>query len=240
MLAVAKVLGNKPIEVHLFFSQGLRNRHITDDFKKVLNKGLVKEKSNSIIKGPLFNLNESANSFQNESFDTEVEWIKDFDDGDVKVFATKVEDAYIELTYKRMTNGDLYIAFSRGGRSSVTGEGGQNKIFGAVINHIKSHVAQAKPPRIIFSAFKPNTGAFGTQDTTRSSLYRRLVQRFASQNGYTYDVEDTGNEDTFILTKQETNKAEERYTAREWAIISGGHSLEETKPKRKPFDFGKY
>jgi hypothetical protein len=138
----------------------------------------------------------------NEAFDTDVEWISDFDDGDVKVFATKVDDAYIELTYKKMTNGDVYIAFSRGGRSSVTGEGGQNKIFGAVINHIQRFVAEDKPKRVIFSAFKPNTGAFGSQDTTRSSLYRKMVQRFASQNGYAYDVEDTGNEDTFILTRQ--------------------------------------
>ena len=59
MLAIAKAIGNNPIEVHLFFSQGLRNRHITDDFKKVLNKGLVKEKSKSIVKGPLFSLTES-------------------------------------------------------------------------------------------------------------------------------------------------------------------------------------
>jgi hypothetical protein len=137
-----------------------------------------------------------------EAFDTEVEWIKDFDDGDVKVFATKVDDAYIELTYKKMTNGDVYIAFSRGGSIKVTGEGSQNKIFGAVINHIQRFVAEDKPKRVIFSAFKPNTGAFGAQDTTRSSLYRRMVQRFASQNGYAYDVEDTGNEDTFILTRQ--------------------------------------
>ena len=54
MFAVKKALGNDPIEVHLFFSQGLRNRHITDDFKKHLNDSLVKEKSNTIIKGPLF------------------------------------------------------------------------------------------------------------------------------------------------------------------------------------------
>lgn len=34
---------------------------------------------------------------------------------------------------------------------------------------------------------------------------------------------------------------EQRYTANEWAIISGGHSLEEeTVPKNKLFDFGKY
>jgi hypothetical protein len=175
-----------------------------------------------------------------EAFDTEAEWVLGYKDGPTKVFATKIDDAYIELTYKLMTNGDLYIAFSRGGRSSVTGEGTQNKIFGAVINHIKSHVAQSKPRRIIFSAFKPRTGAFGSQDTTRSSLYRKMVQRFASQNGYNYDVEDTGNEDTFILTKQDSAKAEERYTAMEWAIISGGHVLEEVKPKTKLFDFGKY
>jgi hypothetical protein len=234
MLAVAKVLGNKPIEVHLFFSQGLRNRHITDDFKKVLNKGLVKEKSNSIIKGPLFNLNESINGFQNEAFDTEAEWVLDMDARNTQVFATKVDDAYIELTYKRIFPADVYIEFTRGGRLGVTGEGNQNKIFGAVINHIKKWVDKNNPFKIIFSALK----LYG--DTSRSNLYRRMIQRFASQNGYNYDVEDTSNEDTFILTRQNSAKAEERYTAREWSIISGGHSLEEAKPKTKLFDFGKY
>jgi hypothetical protein len=178
--------------------------------------------------------------FQNEAFDTQANWVLGHKDGPIKVFATKVEDAYIELTYKEMLNGDLYIAFSRGGRSGVTGEGTQNKIFGAVINHIKSHVAQTKPRRLVFSAFKPNTGPFGVQDTTRSSLYRRMVQRFANQNGYDFDIEDTGNEDTFILTKQEPTKSEEKYTAREWAVISGGHTLEEIKIKPKLFDFDKY
>jgi hypothetical protein len=233
MLAVAKALGNKPIEVHLFFSQGLRNRHITDDFKKVLNKGLVKEKSNSIIKGPLFSLNKSVNGFQNEAFDTEAEWILDYEDGPIKVFATKVDDAYIELTYKLMTNGDLYIAFSRGGRSSVTGEGTQMKIFGAVINHIKSYTAKTKPQRLVFSAFKPNTGPFGTQDATRSVLYQRMVQRFAGQNGYDFEKQDTGSEDTFILTRRDSANKTERYTPLEQAILEGGHSLEETAVKTK-------
>jgi len=114
------------------------------------------------------------------------------------------------------------------------------KIFGAVINHIKSYTAKTKPKRLVFSAFKPNTGPFGTKDTTRSSLYQRMVQRFAGQNGYDFEKQDTGSEDTFILTKADAAKAEERYTAREWAVISGGHTLEETTVKRKLFDFGKY
>ncbi len=33
---------------------------------------------------------------------------------------------------------------------------------------------------------------------------------------------------------------EEKYTLREWAIIQGGHTLEEAEPNPKLFDFGKY
>ena len=240
MIAIEQVFGNRAIETHLFFSQGLRNRHITDDFKKHLNKILIKEKSKTLISGPFFSLNKTESTQQTEAFDTDVEWILGFDHDNKKIFATKVDGAYIELTYNLLSNGDLYISFSRSGKMSVTGEGKQNKIFGAVINHIKSYAAQTNPKRLVFSAFKPATGPFGSQDTTRSSLYKRMVQRFASQNGYNFEVQDSGNEDTFILTRQESKNTEERYTAREWAIISGGHSLEESKPKHKLFDFGKY
>ena len=157
------------------------------------------ERTASAIKKAL-----APNTTQNEAFDTDVEWIKGAAPQGASVFAAKVDDAYIEITYKPMNKG-VYISFTRGARMSVTGEGGQNKIFGAVINHIKKWVDANKPQEIYFSAFKPNTGAFGTQDTTRSSLYRKMVQRFASQNGYDYDVEDTGNEDTFILKRKETD-----------------------------------
>jgi hypothetical protein len=171
----------------------------------------------------------------NEAFDTEAEWVLGYEDGPIKVFATKVDDAYIELTYKLMNNGDLYIEFSRGGRMKVTGEGTQMKIFGAVINHIKSYTAKTNPERLVFSAFKPNTGAFGTPDTTRSALYQRMLQRFANQNGYDFSKEDTGSEDTFLLTRKDSANKTERYTALEQAILEGGHSLEEptVKPKVK-------
>jgi hypothetical protein len=147
----------------------------------------------------------AADRAYNEAFDTDVEWVADLNSRNVQVFATKIDDAYIELTYKRVFPADVYISFTRGGRMSVTGEGSQNKIFGAVINHVKQWVAKNKPPRIIFSAFKPNTGPFGSQDTTRSVLYSKMIQRFAGQNGYDYDIENTGSEDTFILTRQQAN-----------------------------------
>lgn len=37
-----------------------------------------------------------------------------------------------------------------------------------------------------------------------------------------------------------TESAEPRYTAAEWAIMEGGHSLEEPEVKTKLFDFDKY
>jgi hypothetical protein len=328
MIAVEQVFGNNPIETHLFFSHGLRNRHITADYKKHLNKILIKEKSKTLVSGPFFNLTESilnktttknitegimlqlerdrranllvlhikdtetgrrsevrgklgyetrgydandplhqlldkisktaniselmngelvsinpkhpqaasaiaaAKKITNEAFDTEAKWVLGYEHGAEKVFATKIDDAYIELTYKKLSNGDLYISFTRGGRMAVTGEGNQNKIFGAVINHIKSYAAQTNPKRLVFSAFKPNTGPFGTQDTTRSGLYSRMVQRFANQNGYDFEVQDTGSEDTFVLTRQNNETA---LSTLEQAIIEGGHTLEETivKPKVK-------
>ena len=141
---------------------------------------------------------------QTEAFDTEVKWVKSPSGIE---YAAKVGEAYIELTYEPIDNG-VYIQFTRGNSMGVTGEGLQNKIFGAVINHMQKWVAKNKPPRIEFGAFKPNTGAFGSQDTTRSSLYRRMVQRFASQNGYEYEVEDTGNEDTFTLKRKRSGVEE--------------------------------
>lgn len=136
----------------------------------------------------------------NEAFDTDVEWVLDHNERNLQIFATKVDDAYIELSYKRIFPADVYIEFTRGGRLGVTGEGSQNKIFGAVINHIKQWVAKNNPPKIMFSALK----LYG--DTSRSNLYKRMVQRFADQNGYEFEVQDTGNEDTFILTKQTKGK----------------------------------
>jgi hypothetical protein len=54
MSAILDIFGDDPIEVHLFFMGGLRNRDITDDYKKHLKKGLVKEHTTSYISGPLF------------------------------------------------------------------------------------------------------------------------------------------------------------------------------------------
>ena len=172
-----------------------------------------------------------------EAFDTDVEWVDGAAPRGASVYAAMVDDAYIEITYKPVNDG-VYISFSRGGSMAVTGEGKQNKIFGAVINHIKKWVEANDPQKIYFSAYKPRTGPFGSQDNSRSILYQKMLQRFAKQNGYDFETEDTGNEDTFVLTKQvkdQTNEALDNPYPIRWSSKNKelwyGHAKEE-----KPYD----
>ena len=138
-----------------------------------------------------------------EAFDTDVEWSeRKFPDGSA-IYDTTVDDSDVSIFY-RVSPGSVDISFTRDYDDGITGEGSANKIFGAVINHIRQWVSKNNPLKIVFSAYKGDTSA---PNTSRSSLYRRMVQRFASQNGYDYDIEDTGNEDTFILKRQNVQES---------------------------------
>ena len=54
MMAVRRLEGDKPVEVHLF-PIGLRNRHITPEWQEALRRGMVSQRSyNGIVRGPLF------------------------------------------------------------------------------------------------------------------------------------------------------------------------------------------
>lgn len=172
-------------------------------FGFVFNKGRNKDYSfrETMIRYPR---NKTESTQQTEAFDTEVEWVE-VPAGDRTEYAAKVGEAYIELTYKPMDKG-VYIQFTRGHSMGVSGEGLQNKIFGAVINHIQKWVAKNKPQEIYFQALKP--GAVGSEDTARSKLYSKMLDRFASQNGYDYDIEDRGSNDIFILKRKQSNVEE--------------------------------
>jgi len=54
MMAIQHVDGDKPVEVHIFPKGGYRNRDMTPDFVKNLNKHLTNQAGTDIIKGPLF------------------------------------------------------------------------------------------------------------------------------------------------------------------------------------------
>lgn len=58
MHSILEIEGDNPIEVHLFFGPGVRNRHLTPAIKKELNTRLSPERRNDIVlDGPFFEIN---------------------------------------------------------------------------------------------------------------------------------------------------------------------------------------
>jgi hypothetical protein len=54
MYAVMELYGNSPIETHLFFSGGIRNRDISQQWIKELNQKMIPEKISIAVDGPFF------------------------------------------------------------------------------------------------------------------------------------------------------------------------------------------
>jgi hypothetical protein len=68
MYAVLETEGDEPIETHLFFSGGLRNRHIKPNWIENMNKSLVPQRSNQRVPGPFFQtLNQQPNTLSEET-----------------------------------------------------------------------------------------------------------------------------------------------------------------------------
>ena len=64
MWAVLETDGDEPIECHLFFSHGLRNRHILPSWIVQINERMIPERSNKAISGPFFTVHSSATTMQ--------------------------------------------------------------------------------------------------------------------------------------------------------------------------------
>jgi hypothetical protein len=76
--------------------------------------------------------------------------------------------------------------------------------------------------------------------------FNALMDKYPDVEFKAYYVHPNGSTTTYKERDPVSEKIKDttlpRYTAREWAIISGGHSLDESTPapKHKLFDFGKY
>jgi hypothetical protein len=151
-----------------------------------------------------------------EAFDTKVKWKtiekQVEDDAEYYLYETRIDDRNIILIYTLDKEDDgsfsCGVVFRTGSAKpgvgsgttiAVTGEGSQMKILGAVINHMKEFIKKRKDISIVeFSADKGRDGS----STSRTSLYKRLVKRFANTLGFSLEIESQRNMDTFILTRK--------------------------------------
>lgn len=88
------------------------------------------------------------------------------------------------------------VEFFRDDEQKRTGQKDAYKIFATVMDAIKQFI-QIKDPQIIsFSADKNYEGE------SRFKLYKRMVEKFAGQLGYTPKIDDRGHYAAFTLFKK--------------------------------------
>ena len=87
--------------------------------------------------------------------------------------------------YNDYGNEAWLVEFWRNNSLEVTGEGDAQRIFATVLSAIQQFIKKYRPDRLHFSAAKGDK-----QDQSRSSLYTRMVKRYANSWGYQVNMFD--------------------------------------------------
>lgn len=91
------------------------------------------------------------------------------------------------------------LVFKVDGVQNITGEGDALKIFSTVISTPKDFVKPESPEVILFTAEKdPKTDS----NSSRASLYAKLVKNVSSELGYAYTITPSEQKTTFELIKK--------------------------------------
>jgi hypothetical protein len=87
------------------------------------------------------------------------------------------------------------IMFVIDGQMDITGSGNSNKIFSTVFAILKEFIKRKKPDNIVFSGEKD-------KGKGRSSLYGKMIKRYAPSLGYKFSEREVGNSTMFSLSKK--------------------------------------
>lgn len=180
MIAVQRVEGDAPVEVHLFFRGGLRRRHLTPEIIELLQyneKGIYNQDKKFVIDSPLFELQnkQPLNELFAKPYEFEVS-------GDTYTFETASGNRYTVLfEYESVYDKDIKQWFS--GPSVVFGLSNRKHEFGMKIEKtgdafnvfatvgliVKQYLSQNPRQRyVIFAADK--------SEPSRLKLYNAFMQ----------------------------------------------------------------
>ncbi len=139
------------------------------------------------------NKNEDTNV--EEAFDKSypLTWEKG-DFGDIDAHTTLPDGTPLSIMFNKEDNGLWFVEFYRSQTQDLSGEGDAQRIFATVLGAIQKFVKKVKPKQISFSAVKENDPS-----GSRSSLYDRLVQRYASGLGYSVERHEAVNKVSYDL-----------------------------------------
>jgi hypothetical protein len=124
--------------------------------------------------------------------------------GDVDVLAKLPDGTNLSIMFNHEGDNEWQVEFYRDNSQEVTGQGDAQRIFATVLAAIQKFVKKYQPDVIKFSAEKSNNS------DSRSSLYDRLVSRFAQQLGYNNYSEEYMSSTMYELSKQSQGVAEEQ------------------------------
>ena len=132
-----------------------------------------------------------------EAFDQPypVKWEKG-EFGDYDALATLADGTYLSIMFNREEDGEYQIEFHRNHSQEVTGEGDAQRVFATVLGAIQQFIKKQQPERVRFSATKDDED----NSQSRTKLYDRLVQRYASSWGYSVDISDYAGSTVYELT----------------------------------------
>jgi hypothetical protein len=135
--------------------------------------------------------------FLNEAFDQPypVKWEKG-EFGDYDALATLADGTYLSIMFNREEDGEYQIEFHRNHSQEVSGEGDAQRVFATVLGAIQQFIKTQQPERVRFSATKDDED----NSQSRTKLYDRLVQRYASSWGYSVDISDYAGSTVYLLT----------------------------------------
>ena len=123
--------------------------------------------------------------------------------GDVDVLAKLPDGTNLSIMFNHEGDNEWQVEFYRDNSQEVTGQGDAQRIFATVLAAIQKFVKKYQPDVIKFSAEKSNNS------DSRSSLYDRLVSRFAQQLGYNDYSEEYMSSTMYELSKQSQGVDEE-------------------------------
>ena len=105
----------------------------------------------------------------------------------------------LTIMFDHGTPYEVEVSFERSGSMEVTGGGDSQRVFATVLAAIKHYIQQIeRPANLAFSATKEVDP--DQKSTSRSKLYDRLVNRYASSLGYKAKTFDFGDRVSYLLT----------------------------------------
>jgi hypothetical protein len=121
--------------------------------------------------------------------------------GDIDAYAELPDGTPLSIMFNKEDNDMWIVEFYRNNSQDVTGEGDAQKIFATVLTAIQQFIKKVKPKLVTFSAVKE-----GDPTGSRSSLYDRLVQRYANGLGYSLERHHGPGKVSYDLIKKDVKE----------------------------------